>query len=217
MKNNFETYGLVGLLAGISGILFVSAWFAHRYEVVITSYVTGHSLMSYAVFVVIAFIAVVIPIWSNLFLIPFGVVAWGPVLTTVLCVTGWWVGAVFSFALGRIFQASILRKYPLLYRYADIDAIIPSRHVFIGLVVLRMTFPVDVLSYALGIFSKKVTHTMNAVSTLVGIIPFALLFAYFSEVSRMYQVGIISITVGSFAAYYVYVYFYNKKNRSEKV
>jgi uncharacterized membrane protein YdjX (TVP38/TMEM64 family) len=140
------------------------------------------------------------------------VVAWGPLLTTLLCVFGWWLGALFSFAIGRMFQDKILGRYPLLSKYAKIDDIIPKRHVFVGLVFLRMTFPVDVLSYALGIFSKRVTHIMNATSTLAGIIPFALLFAYFSEVSKMYQVGIILLTIGSFMAYYVYVYFHNKKN-----
>jgi len=40
-----------------------------------------------------------------------------------------------------------------------------------------MTFPVDVLSYALGLFSRSTTLAENMVSTAIGGAPFALLFA----------------------------------------
>ena len=42
-----------------------------------------------------------------------------------------------------------------------------------------MTFPVDIFSYALGLFSTRTTAKQNLLSTAIGVAPFALLFAFF--------------------------------------
>jgi hypothetical protein len=68
-------------------------------------------------------------------------------------------------------------------------------------VVLRMTFPVDVLSYALGLFSRRTTLAENVVSTAIGAAPFALLFAWFPALSAAAQVALFAASALLFGAY----------------
>jgi hypothetical protein len=80
--------------------------------------------------------------------------------------------------------------------------LIHSRHRLTSLILLRMTFPVDVLSYALGLFSRNTTLTENAVSTAVGAAPFALLFALFPALTATAQ---LIVFVGSAVVFVAYV------------
>lgn len=50
--------------------------------------INGHSFLGKIIFVAAAAFAVIVPIFSNLFLLPFGVVAFGPNVTALLCILG---------------------------------------------------------------------------------------------------------------------------------
>lgn len=183
---------------------FVAAEFlARHYSEVIAASVAGHEISSAILFVLMAALAVIIPVWSNLFLIPFGVVILGSFMTALLCIAGWWVGSVISFAIGRSYKELLLKKYPSLSTHTLIDSIISKKYPFLSLVFLRVTLPVDVLSYALGLFSKRISWKENAVSTLIGITPFAFIFSYINNLSLNYQVSITVLTVTLFILYVV--------------
>ena len=64
-----------------------------------------------------------------------------------------------------------------------------------------MTFPVDVLSRVLGLFSVKTTAFTNALSTAIGGAPFALLFAYLPALPLAQQGGLFVVCALAFAAY----------------
>jgi hypothetical protein len=99
----------------------------------------------------------------------------------------------------------ILRHFPAVKRHGNIDRLIRPRHRLWSLVLLRMTFPVDVLSYALGLFSRSTTLTENLVSTLVGAAPFALLFALFPTLSATAQLVVFSASALVFGAYALWI------------
>ena len=64
-----------------------------------------------------------------------------------------------------------------------------------------MTFPVDLLSYALGLFSRNTTGAQNALSTAVGGAPFALLFALFPTLPPALQGLVFVASALAFVAY----------------
>jgi hypothetical protein len=64
-----------------------------------------------------------------------------------------------------------------------------------------MTFPVDVLSYALGVFSRSTTMAEIAISTALGAAPFALLFALVPVLSKTAQALVFIASVLAFALY----------------
>jgi uncharacterized membrane protein YdjX (TVP38/TMEM64 family) len=141
--------------------------------------VAAHATLGVVVFVATSVLAVLMPLLTNLPLLPVAVLAWGPWWTALLLLLGWIGGAALSFWLGRHARAAIVRRFPSVQRHADIDRLIHPQHRLASLVLLRMTFPVDVLSYALGLFSSRTTLAENALSTALGAAPFALLFALF--------------------------------------
>jgi hypothetical protein len=118
---------------------------------------------------------------------------------------GWVAGAAISFELARRISPLLLRTFPKVARYARIDRLIHPRHHLLSLVFLRMTFPADILSYVLGLFSHKTTRLENALSTGIGGAPFALLFAFFPALPLAQQALILITATAVFAVYAVWV------------
>jgi uncharacterized membrane protein YdjX (TVP38/TMEM64 family) len=151
-----------------------------------------------------AALAVIVPVWSNIFLLPFGVIAWGPFMTSLLCITGWWIGSVVAFFIARTYREKILIHKPSLTTYTYIDTLISKKHPTLTLIFLRMTLPVDILSYALGLFSGHISWKQNALTTLIGITPFAFIFSYIGTFSGSVQIIILSTTTLLFFFYYLF-------------
>ena len=177
---------------------------AHAYEPTIISITEQYTILGKVFFVLMAAIAVIIPLWSNMLLLPIGAVAWGPFTASVLCILGWWTGSVISFFLARTYRDAILTRYTSLTEQKFVDSLISPRHKLLSLIFLRMTLPVDILSYALGLFSQRVTWKENAVTTFIGIIPFAFVFSYIGIFSPQTQGMVLILSVILFAVYYIF-------------
>jgi uncharacterized membrane protein YdjX (TVP38/TMEM64 family) len=175
----------------------------------VLEYVLMHPVMGVAAFVALAALAVVFPSFTNIMFIPIGVATFGPFWAAVLCIVGWWLGSVAAFAVGRYYEKSLLSRFPSFQNYLYIDKLVTEKNMFWKLIFLRMTFPVDVLSYALALFSKRVTHSMNAITTLIGIAPFAFVFTYAGEM--MYK-NVVWLT-GVLAVVFIVWLIINIKNK----
>ncbi len=165
----------------------------------------NHATLGVAIFFGTTALAVVLPLFSNLPLVPIAVLLWGPWWTALIIMLGWVAGAALSFGLARRASPLMLRVFPRVTRYARIDRLIHPRHHVLSLVFLRMTFPVDILSYVLGLFSRKTTAFENAVSTALGGAPFALLFAFFPALPVALQALIFGACALVFGAYVLWV------------
>lgn len=179
---------------------------AREFAAPIQEVLSANTRLGILAFVATSAVAVLIPMLTNLPLVPFAVLAWGPWWTAMLLLSGWVVGAALSFVLGRHARALILRHFPAVKRHGNIDRLIRPRHRLWSLVLLRMTFPVDVLSYALGLFSRSTTLTENVVSTAVGAAPFAVLFALFPTLSATAQLVVFGGSALVFVAYALWVW-----------
>jgi uncharacterized membrane protein YdjX (TVP38/TMEM64 family) len=171
----------------------------------IRALVSEHAVIGVMVFVATSVLAVLMPLFTNLPLLPIAVLAWGPWWTAALLLLGWIGGAALSFWLGRHARVAIVRHFPSVQRHADIDRLIHPRHRLASLVLLRMTFPVDVLSYALGLFSSRTTLAENALSTALGAAPFALMFALFPTWPASVQLLIFAASGLVFALYVLWL------------
>lgn len=189
--------------AGLAVVLLFGAgiWLARDFATPIREALVLHAGLGMAVFFASSVVAVLLPMLSNLPLMPLAVLAWGPWWSAGLLLSGWVAGAMLAFAFGRHARALILRHFPSVQRHAQIDRLMLSRHRWWSLVLLRMTFPVDVLSYALGLFSARTTAVENAASTAVGAAPFALLFALFPTLSGSAQWGVLIASLLVFVLY----------------
>jgi len=198
---------LPSLRAGVAVVVLFAIGMAvvHEFEVPIRAALGAHALSGIVVFVATSVVAVLLPMLTNLPLLPAAVLAWGSWWTAVLLLAGWIVGAALSFWLGRHARDAVLRRFPAVRRHADIDRLIHPEHRMLSLVLLRMTFPVDVLSYALGLFSRRTTLAENIVSTTLGAAPFALLFAWVPALSPAAQIVVFVASTLVFVVYAAWV------------
>lgn len=113
---------------------------------------------------------------SSLPLVPLAARVYGVWPAALLSAAGWWLGSLIAFQLARLG-----RRW--LERVTSLDAVdrlerrIPPDIGFGGIVVLRMIFPVDIVSFALGLL-KQLRFPTYAVASLVGIVPFAFVLSY---------------------------------------
>jgi len=187
-------------------LLFVAALALTRsFEPQIVGALQGHGALGLAVFFGTTALAVLFPFFTNMPLVPIAVVLWGPLWTAVILEFGWIIGSAASFTLARLLGRAVIHQFPLLTRYTDIDRLIHPSHPMLSLVMLRMTFPVDILSFALGLFSARITATQNLFATAIGVVPFAILFAFLPTLSWPVQAALLAASALVFVVYTVWV------------
>lgn len=161
----------------------------------------GHEGLAGALFVASTALAVVLPLLSNLPLVPAAVQLWGPAWTAAALLIGWTVGSWLAFLLGRLVRHGWLQHAPGLRQATDVDRWIHPRHPMASLVLLRMSFPIDVLSFALGLFSAQTTARRLVLSTLIGSAPFAVLFAWLPRLGWVWQLALLLAGTAVFLGY----------------
>lgn len=189
----------------VTALFAVAVLLARSYALPAQELLASHPVLGPVVFVATSALAVLLPLLTNLPLVPFAVLAWGPSWTAALLLGGWVLGATLSFALGRYASRWVLRHLPSAKRHADIDRLIDPDHRMLSLTLLRMTFPVDLLSYALGLFSRSTTMPECMLSTAIGAAPFAILFALFPTLSAMTQALVFAASAMVFTLYALWV------------
>jgi uncharacterized membrane protein YdjX (TVP38/TMEM64 family) len=129
---------------------------------------------------------------STLPLVPVASIIFGPITTAFLSILGWGIGSLGVFLLARHLGKPILDRFISLERVSNYEKRVSERAVFWWVVFLRMVTPVDFLSYALGLTSSMKTGPY-ALATLIGITPFAFVFAYLGEAvaSKQYLLSIV--------------------------
>lgn len=139
-------------------------------------------------------IAVIIAPISSLPLLPISVNLWGPLAASFLNILGWLLGAWIAFSLARRFGKPLIAKFVNLKRIEQLESTLPKRNIFWLVVFLRLIMPVDLLSYALGLFSN-ISRSSYLLATFIGVAPFAFIFSYGSLISIEYQLVIGSVGI----------------------
>ena len=160
------------------GVFFVlAAHLSTTYIDQISGYITDHSAWGPVIYILCATFAIVVAPVSATPLIPIASSMWGPLLAALYSILSWTVGAVIAFWLARTYGFSRVGKIVSLKKVQEYARHIPRRNLFLSVVLLRLILPVDVLSYALGLFSEMKLWRYT-LATLIGITPFAFVFSY---------------------------------------
>lgn len=154
---------------------------------------------------------VVAPIGTG-FLLPVAANSWGPVTAAIYSITGWTIGAMIAFFLAKKYGLKLVKNVKTVQRLRAIEKAIPRRNAFLAVVLLRIALPVDLLSYALGIFSSM-GYGMFFWSTVIGISPFAFIVTYAatSSVTLRIVVSALGSLVMFVGVYYVFSYSKSRK------
>ena len=158
-----------------------STLLAERYESELTELATKDSGLGMLTYTIVSGVAVVAAPVTTLPLIPLAVGMWGWPITGVLSIIGWTVGAQIAFFLARRYGKKFVQRLISLERFSEFEKRFSTNNLFWTVVLLRMTVPVDVLSYALGLFSSM-TSRSYFFATVIGITPFAFIFSYLGSI-----------------------------------
>jgi len=157
-------------------ILITPFLFVMNISDVFLKYMGDNYMVSSFVYILALILSVVVaPFTMPLFFIAGGV--FGPLTAALYNIIGWSVGAVIAFLLARFLGRSVLSRFVSLRRINEYEKKIPEKLEFLSIVLLRMVVPVDLLSYALGFFSN-ISFARYTMATIIGITPFAVVFAY---------------------------------------
>lgn len=189
-------------VAIIVALFIVSAFYSQKYGEEVSIFVERGGAFGMVAYVAIAIIATVAAPVSAAPLIPIAAGVWGAALTAALSILGWTIGSLIAFAISRRYGLPLVQKFVSSQKLEKLHKHIPRERVFWSVVLLRIMIPVDLLSYALGIFGvldwKKYT-----LATIIGIVPFAFIFAYLGTLPVSYQ--LFSILAGVLLISIVYI------------
>lgn len=175
-------------------VLFVAvfvgvSYFAHTHQALIQLFLANGSPLGVCVFTLLTalFVIFLIPL-DIVFLIPLGVHIWGPFSVAFMSIAGWVLGATIAFAIGRTWGMPLVARLVGAARIEKLHALVPSEdRLFWTVVFLRMLVPVDLLSYALGIFTRC-PWGQYLLATAIGVTPFGFYFAYVGALPWWYQI-----------------------------
>lgn len=163
------------------------------------SLIKEYFVLGMFLFVIVEILSIVVAPITSLPIIPLASNTYGIWITSILYVIGGIIGSVIAFILGRKLKNKFLSKMVSLQEVALVEEAIPRKHYFWTLVLMRIVIPADILSYALGITSN-VSYRIFVLTTIIGIIPSALFFAYLGVLPLAYQMigwlfGIVMLSI----------------------
>jgi len=182
-------------LEAIIGLLIIIFLF------VLVSYIVQNNLgnflsmlnmgfISMIIYILIGILATVVAPISATPLIPIATGIWGWFLSGILSIIAWFIGAIIAFWISRKWGVPVVKKFVSLKKLQSYEKMIPPGGLFWTVVLLRILLPVDLLSYALGLFSN-ISFKKYALATIIGITPFAFIFAYIGTFPIAKQVMIL--------------------------
>jgi len=172
-------------------VLFILASFiVHTYESEINMLAERGGAFGMIAYIFIVVLAIVIAPISTVPLIPIASGLWGWFVAGVLSIAGWAIGAQIAFHLARRFGKPLVEKLISIEKLNKFEEQFSKEHIFWTIVFLRIIIPVDILSYAIGLFSniKSGTYTL---ATIIGITPFAFLIAYSGTLNVWFQLTVL--------------------------
>ena len=166
------------ILPAITIVLFVVvSYFSKKYAVFLADSEIIHSAWGELVYALVMVTAVIVAPFETLPLMPVAVTLWGANTAANLTILGWTTGSMIALFIARKLGPKFVYRFTDKYNIKEWGEAIPKKNMFWLVAFARFILPVDIISYAVGLFTKM--HWASyLLATLIGVIPFAYLFAY---------------------------------------
>lgn len=206
-----RTKEIIALLVTLILFIIVS-YFSNKYSVEINNLIVPANIYGIFVYLILVIIAVVIAPLDTLPLMPIAVAIWGPLLTAFLTIIGWTAGSSIAFWIARRFGKKLVCRIVNVCKLEEFELKLADQNIFWLIILARIFLPVDIISYAIGLFTK-ISWRLYLVATIIGMVPFAFIYSYGVTLPIIYQViaGIVIclILLGSYVKLKKY-FFLNK-------
>lgn len=170
-------------------------------ENIVNLYIIESGTSGVLVFILFAAFSTVISMFSSLPAVPFAVLAWGKALTFVFLITGWVIGSLVSYVLGRYGLYLIFKRSVFLKKVEAYQQKLSENSEFILVVLFRLALPSEITGLVLG--GLRYNFTKYLLATLISEIPFAIVAVYasgaliFSDIKGLLLWGALGV-VGFF-------------------
>lgn len=189
MKEKTKSYFELGLVI----LFFIALSYFVQANVGFFRPIMSLGIYGMLVYLFLVILAIVLAPVSTVPLIPVASKMWGFGISAALNILGWTIGAVIAFWVARVYGKNLVKKIISLDSLEKIEGKIPKENAFWSLVFLRMALPVDVLSYAVGLFTKMDLKTYT-LATFLGVIPFGVVLSYVGSAPFYYQITAILVS-----------------------
>lgn len=210
MNNKKIIKSLCAIIA-IAALFLIASYFVQK-NIDSFENLLQNSLAGIFVYIFVMILETVLAPLTVLPLISIASNIWGPILAVLLTLFGWASGSLIAFAIGRKYGYPLVKEIISLEKLAKIEKLIPEKNILLGIIILRIMIPVDILSYVLGIFTR-INWKTYTLGTLIGIIPGAFLLAYFGNIPFIYQL-IVALSAGDFIFLFLIVKILRRKDNS---
>jgi len=178
---------------GLVGAVLITAMFVVRAEAdTIHSFIGEHPFWGAFLYLVLNILDAVFAPGATLPLIPVAARVWGRGLAALATTVGWSAGSLIAFLIARRWGAPIVRRIASMQRVRNLRRHIPQ-DLFWSIVLIRLLMPMDVVSYAVGLFTHM-GWARYVAATALGLAPSALLLTYLGRLPHAYE--IIAFGVG---------------------
>ncbi len=205
----------LGVVLSVIGFVFISQA-SQAYGETLQSLTEQAGLLGILSYIGVMIISIVVAPIGTGFLLPIAANSWGPFLAATYSVVGWTAGSMIAFFLARRYGLKLVKHFETVKKMRKVAEAIPEHHTFWGIVFLRMALPVDLLSYAIGIFTS-LGYWLFFWSTIIGITPFAFILSYAATSSITFQIVVFSLSFSVFFAGVYYIYSKGKKARAKTI
>jgi len=176
------------LLSSIVGILvfILAAQWSQQNSEMLQAITSDAGLLGVLTYIGVLALSIVVAPLSTGFLVPVAANSFGPFLAALYSIVGWTLGSVIAFILARYVKHAVLNDVAVLKRIQDFEHRLPRWYLYGLIIALRISLPVDVVSYVLAVAS---TIGLRAflVTTVIGITPLTFIFTYASQSTLLIQ------------------------------
>lgn len=155
----------------------------HRWLVALIGFaeptIVAHPVWGAVVFTALSALGAILLFVSSWVLVPIGVQVWGPVGCFLLLWTGWFLGGVVTYSIGRhLGRPAVQRLLPadVVARY---EARIPSGGRFLPALLVTISVPSDIAGYFFGLFRYPLRVYLAALA--LGEVPYGLGAVFLGE------------------------------------
>jgi len=110
-----------------------------------------HPRLGMAAFVLLAAVSALLAFFSSALLIPVAVYVWGPATCVALLWTGWLIGGVVAYLVGRHLGRPVVRALLRPGTLARYEGWVRSGAGFVPVFLLQLAIPSDVAGYLFGL------------------------------------------------------------------
>ncbi len=167
---------LIALIFWSSSMLQEEYW---RLVVFFENHASTRPVLSIFVFLILSILSVMFLFFSSVWLVPVAVSVWGGLATVLLLLTGWFLGAILSYLLGRYAGYPILKYFIPLRKLDYYRDLFMKNSSTLLVFLLRFTIPSEIPGYALGIF--RFNFLKYLLITILAEIPYAFVTVYAIE------------------------------------